>query len=460
MDYENQLILDSNSKKIRKKKNKKKKKLITYNKNKGAASKSKFLGYKMIKNNKKLYRFVSIMSLIYLGIICFIFIKKKEITNKFQSNQSSNNLLLLNKTNILENKIDNMSTKLNEYNLTNIQINNKDYPNKEFESQNKSEEYIINNQNISEVELPEISFEKFDENILQQIKNQQMEFCNNEKKYIKIEFEKQIKLVKASLLDKEFDMYVYNKSDIVSIAISRKRTWEDIETKKLINALNYYSSLKNITNDSIYILDIGSNVGWYTLFLGKLGYKILAFEPSDVNMYILRKSFCLNQDLNITLIKKGLDTEDKKCDFYISRGNIGDGWVFCDKNSSEIPRHLIKGGKTYLTKLSNYIEFLSTKNLALIKIDVEGSEGKAIESGIELFSKYHIPFIFLEFTPDSLAKHGTEPIKLLEIFENNGYKFAKNNFLDTYYYSKTEILEKAKRGLINLFIVYSNITKT
>ena len=137
--------------------------------------------------------------------------------------------------------------------------------------------------------------------------------------------------------------------------------------------MNYYSSLKNITNDNIYILDIGSNVGWYTLFLGKLGYKILAFEPSDVNMYILRKNFCLNQDLNITLIKKGLYTEEKQCDFYISRGNIGDGWVFCDKNYT-IPNHIIKTGKTYLTKLSNYIEFLSTKNLALIKIDIEGSE--------------------------------------------------------------------------------------
>ena len=253
-------------------------------------------------------------------------------------------------------------------------------------------------------------------------------------------------------------MYVYKREDLVSMGISRRRSWEARETKKLINALNYYSSLKNITNDNFYILDIGSNVGWYTLFLGKLGYNILAFEPSDVNMYILRKSFCLNQDLNITLIKKGLYTEEKQCDFYISRGNIGDGWVFCDKNST-IPSHLIKSGETYLTKLSNYIEFLSTRNLALIKIDIEGSEGKAIESGIELFSKYHTPFIFLEFTPSSLIKHGTEPIKLLEIFEKNGYKFAKDNFLDKNYYSLSEILQKANNSLINLFIVYSNITE-
>ena len=444
MDSEKQVILDLTPKQIREKE-----------KN------------KVLTDNKKLYIFIYIMILIFFGIIYSIYIKK-EIVDNAQSNQIKIDLLeneartkiinLENKMNLLENKLDNLSAKINEYNITNILIKNKDYPNKEFKSQNKIEQNIINNTNISGVELSEISFKKFDENILQQIKSQQIEFCNNESKYIKIEYEKQIKLIKAALLDKKFNMYIYNSEDIVSNVISKRKCWESTETKKLINALNYYSSLKNITNNNIYILDIGSNVGWYTLFLGKLGYKILSFEPSDVNMYILRKNFCLNQDLNITLIKKGLYTEEKKCDFYISKGNIGDGWVFCDKNIT-IPNHLIKSGETYLTKLSNYIEFLSTKNLALIKIDIEGSEGKAIESGIELFSKYHIPFIFLEFTPSALIKHGTKPIKLLEIFKKNGYKFVKDNFLDTNYYSISEILEKTNNSLINLFIVYSNITK-
>ena len=36
-----------------------------------------------------------------------------------------------------------------------------------------------------------------------------------------------------------------------------------------------------------------------------------------------------------------------------------------------------------LTKLSNYKLFIK-KNLALIKIDVEGSEGKVFKGGIEL----------------------------------------------------------------------------
>ena len=57
--------------------------------------------------------------------------------------------------------------------------------------------------------------------------------------------------------------------------------------------------------------------------------------------------------------------------------------IQCNKNGT-VFHNFTKSGEAYMTKLSNYIEFLSTKNLALIKIDTEGSEGKAIESGIEL----------------------------------------------------------------------------
>ena len=75
-----------------------------------------------------------------------------------------------------------------------------------------------------------------------------------------------------------------------------------------------------------------------------------------------------------------------------------------------------------MTKLSNYIPYFSDKNLALIKIDVEGSEGKVFEGGIELITKYHVPFIYIEFTPEALKLHGTDPIKFLQIFVDNGYK--------------------------------------
>ena len=103
------------------------------------------------------------------------------------------------------------------------------------------------------------------------------------------------------------------------------------------------------------------------------------------------------------------------------------------------------------TKLSNYIPYLINKNLALIKIDIEGSEGKAINSGIELITKYHIPFIFVEFVPDYLKIQGTDPKEFLETFEKNGYKISLQDFLSKKYLSIEQIL---KLSDINLFIVY------
>ena len=94
--------------------------------------------------------------------------------------------------------------------------------------------------------------------------------------------------------------------------------------------------------------------------MGKFGYNVISFEPSNVNNYILKRNYCLNRELNVTLVKRGLYTEEKHCDFYISRGNIGDGWIFCDNNTN-IPNHLVKTGQTRLTKLSNYLNFLSDR---------------------------------------------------------------------------------------------------
>ena len=299
----------------------------------------------------------------------------------------------------------------------------------------------------NETKVDNHSFEKY-------IKEQK-DFCENPNKYNNSIYENQIKLVNIRFRDESFKIFVYKKEDIVSNYISYNKNWEKEETNNLLSALNYYSNKLNVSKENIYVLDIGANVGWYTFYLGKCGYNIISFEVSDVNNYILKKNYCLNNELNITLVKEGLYNTEKKCDYYISIGNIGDGWVYCDNNKTNIPHHLKKTGEFVLTRLSNYMPFLSNKNIALIKIDIEGSEGKAIEGGIELITKYHVPFIFLEFTPSSLKSHGTDPREFLNLFERNGYKFSYSNFF-TSFISLDEIVSKTY-GYSNLYITYSNI---
>ena len=105
-----------------------------------------------------------------------------------------------------------------------------------------------------------------------------------------------------------------------------------------------------------------------------------------------------------------------------------------------------------LTKLSNFIPFLSDKNLALIKLDIEGGEGKAIEDSIELINKYHIPFIFAEFNPRYLKRQGTNPKKFIELFTQNGYKVCHRGFLNGNCFNPEEI-----NSFHNLYFVYNGI---
>ena len=92
-----------------------------------------------------------------------------------------------------------------------------------------------------------------------------------------------------------------------------------------------------------------------------------------------------------------------------------------------------------LTKLSNFLPYLSNKNIAVIKLDIEGGEGKVIEDAIELISKFHVPFVYSEYNPNFLKKHGTDPKKYIELFIKNGYKISYKGFLKGPYISLKEI---------------------
>ena len=299
----------------------------------------------------------------------------------------------------------------------------------------------------------------FDYNTLLRNKVELEEYCNysNPKALEKEEYEKQIALANVSLLSNVFQMYVYRNEDFVSKEILTMENWESDETNNLLTSLLYFSSLNNLKPHDIYFLDIGSGIGWYSYFIAKYGYNVMSFEPSDLNNYILRKTFCLNKELNITFIKKGVYNIDKICDLYTNKKNRGDGFVFCD-SKTKIPSYLTKKEEVSIIKLENYIPYLAKNNLGLIRIDVDGAEGKVIEGSIRLMSEYHVPFIYLKFNPEALKLHGTDPKSFLNIFNKYGYLFPSYNFFDDVYLSPDEVIKKTN-GTYNLYIVHHTINK-
>ena len=292
----------------------------------------------------------------------------------------------------------------------------------------------------------------FDEKIKNKYKENQLHFCNSNDLFFDPEVENKIKKVKARLNDISFNIYVYKDNDIISKHITNYGSYEAISTTKIIKCLDYYSKTKKLSKNDITILDIGANIGWYSFYLSKAGYELISFEVSHINDYILKKNFCLNREAKVTIINKGIGLEEEQCLLHHPPQNEGNAIILCGDNNkiSNTKESLIE--TVEFTKLSNYIPYLKQKNLAFIKIDVEGSEGKAIYSGIELITKYHIPFLFLEFNIDYLKMQGTDPKTLLEMFINNGYLISIEDFFCKSYSSIESLL---RRTVSKLYIVYS-----
>ena len=293
--------------------------------------------------------------------------------------------------------------------------------------------------------------EQFDENLKNKIIENQGHFCKSNDLFRRPDLDTVIKTTQNKFENVSFSMYVYKENDYISNSILKAGFWEKEISINFLKCLKYYSEKMKLSKHQVTVLDIGANLGWYSYLLGNAGYEIIAFEASHINDYILKKTFCLNQNVNVTLINKAIGLEEEKCILQHPSSNVGNAVILCGENIN------IGGDMQYIeeiefTRLSNYIPYLSNKNLALIKIDVEGSEGKVVKSGIDLITKYHIPFIYIEFTTDYLKMQGTNPRELLEIFKKNGYSISTIDFISKKYITIDKIVNVTSK---DLYLVYS-----
>ena len=292
-------------------------------------------------------------------------------------------------------------------------------------------------------------------NFFEEYIKKQNDFCDNPNKYFNQNYEQLITLTNFSFQGLSYQLFVYKQYDkYMSNGIIRRGIYEPGPMSNFLEALQYYGLKRKIFNKKdIFMIDIGGNIGAHTSFIGKHGYSVITFEASPRNYYILNKNYCnINRNSNIILINKAISDTDKICNYFSQMDGIGNGILLCDENNKKIVVNGYHFNKTFevsLTKLSNFFPYLSNKNLALIKLDIEGGEVKAIEDGIEYIKKMHVPFIFSEFTPGLIKKHKSDPKKYLKYFTDNGYKISKEGFFGKYFNSIEEITDG------NLYFTYN-----
>lgn len=164
-------------------------------------------------------------------------------------------------------------------------------------------------------------------------------------------------------------------------------------------------------------LDIGANLGWYSLFASKIvGPKgrVFAFEPEQNNFQLLQHNCEANNLANVTALNFGLSDRERIAELYMSKTNFGD-------YSLGRPMDQTTGiQEVSLKRLDSVLSLEDFQRVQLIKIDVQGAEPQALEGGRALLQK-HQPFIIIEFSPHHLYQCGNSPFDLFSFIERYNY---------------------------------------
>jgi FkbM family methyltransferase len=165
------------------------------------------------------------------------------------------------------------------------------------------------------------------------------------------------------------------------------------------------------------VLDLGANIGYYTLIFAKLvgkSGKVYAFEPDPNNFALLKKNVKINGYNNVVLINKAVSNKTEKLKLYLCEDNNGDHRIY----DSHDGRKCIE---IESVKLDNYFKDYNGK-VDFIKIDIQGAEAAAAQGMFNLLKKNKSVKIISEFWPIGLKRFGVEPIEYLNLLTKLGFR--------------------------------------
>jgi FkbM family methyltransferase len=226
---------------------------------------------------------------------------------------------------------------------------------------------------------------------------------------------------------------VYTENDIVSDEIRDNGGWETKIVNEIILIFVKYAEEYNLSLSDLTFVDIGANVGWFTMIMAAVGVNVIAFEPMEQNLYLIRKTLCNPENSyfsdRVLVFATGLSNETQTCIVFSGKSNVGDGITSCVEDTSTIVspwKDYEVRGKIPLDRIDNIVS-ATGRNIVAVKMDTEGSEAHAVLGGPTFFLRPHIPYIFSEFNLMLMAARGGDGERFMRDFLDAGYLVRDQN---------------------------------
>lgn len=192
---------------------------------------------------------------------------------------------------------------------------------------------------------------------------------------------------------------------------SEKDYWLGTYEMELQQAMHDWAKL------GMTVYDLGANIGYVSLLLAKVvgpSGKVFAFEPLPANQERLRKNLALNPASNVELVPKAVAETSGNRKFFVHKsGGMG-------KIEGAIGRKVEYQSSidAECIALDDFVFNLGNPFPNLIKIDIEGGEGLALQ-GMDRTIREAKPVLIIEL-------HGKEAAETCwKILINAGYIICK-----------------------------------
>lgn len=167
------------------------------------------------------------------------------------------------------------------------------------------------------------------------------------------------------------------------------------------------SWVKSVVNEGMTVVDIGANIGFYSILLSRLvgkSGKVYAFEPDVTNFELLMKN--TKRYKNIHLFNVAVGEKDETITLYLSKHMNVDHHTYKTDEARDTRK---------ITCISLNTFFAKKGRIDFIKSDIQGFDYFAMKGARKLITRQKHIAILSEFWPYGLMKAGVSAKEYLQL---------------------------------------------
>lgn len=182
------------------------------------------------------------------------------------------------------------------------------------------------------------------------------------------------------------------------------------------------SILKGVDHRIPVMVDVGANLGYFSLAAASLGAHVIAFEPMSRNAMKFSKSIVKNNfQGKIMLFQNAVWADIKSIPVKLETNGVmnqGNGQILVSGVSAQGVY-----GLDYVNTVS--LSYVVREDVDVLKIDTAGTEAVVIAGAKKLICNFRVKYILMQFTDDMNGYHDAYSVlEMLTFLDSSGYEIT------------------------------------